>query len=134
MNIKKYLLASLAAYLFIFIFEWGFHGVFLKPTYEATQSLWRNPEDCIYSFMITGQILLPLILGFVFLRNYENKGIMEGARFGFLMGLIFVPHHLIMYAVAPYPLSLTISWIIGGFFEMICIGCILALVYRPVTS
>ena len=130
MNIKRFILASLAVFVFIFIYEWLFHGLLLKDMYTATASLWRPQGQCIFPAMLAGQILFPLIFTFIFTKGYENKGLAEGARYGLLIGLLFVPNHLIFYAVQPLPLNLVAAWIIGGLAEMILAGMILAAVYR----
>ena len=130
MNTKRYLLTSLIVFAFIFIFEWIFHGMFLKDMYMATASLWRPQGQCVWNAMLTAQILFAFVFTFIFTKGYENKGIAEGARYGLLIGLLFVPNHLIFYAVQPLPFNLILAWIIGGLVETILAGIILAAIYR----
>lgn len=134
MNTKRYLIASLAVFAFIFIYEWVFHGMLLKPIYEQTSHLWRPPEECVTWAMLGGQLIFPFILARIFLKGYENKGLAEGARFGLLIGLLFVPGNLIFYAVQPLPLNLVLYWSVGGIIEMTGCGLILAALFRPLPT
>ena len=38
-------MASSSVFLFIFFYEWIFHGVVLKETYLQTANLWRPESD-----------------------------------------------------------------------------------------
>ena len=131
MNIKRFAASAAAVFSFIFVFEWLFHGVLLQATYDRTAYLWRPKAECVFPAMLAGQLLLAVFFSYIFTRGYENKGIAEGTRYGFLIGLLFVPNNLIFYAVQPLPLDLVIKWIIGGMIEMTAAGAVLAAVYRP---
>lgn len=130
MSIKRYVSASIAVFVFIFLYEWVFHGILLKPVYNATQHLWRAQEDCVFWAMLLGQFLFPFIFAYIFTKGYEKKGIAEGIRFGVVIGLLFVPSNLIYYAVQPLPGSLVLAWCFGGIIEMAIAGAILAAVYK----
>lgn len=130
MNVKRYFLASLAVFVFIFIFESVFHGNFLQDFYAQSPDLWRAKEDYQFPFMLLAQVMFPLVFTFIFTKGYENKGVGEGIRFGMLIGLLFVPTNLIFYAVQPLPFALVVLWSIGGLIEMMVAGAIAATVYR----
>ena len=131
MNKTRYLGASLAVFVFIFIYEWAFHGNFLKGMYMQTQHLWRPPNECVWPAMLGGQIFFSFMFTLIFLKGYENKGMGEGLRYGVLIGLLFIPTNLIFYAVQPLPYALVAAWCVGGMLEMILAGMIAATVYRP---
>ena len=42
MNFKRYLLATLAVFIFIFLYEFLLHGHLLLPIYKATANVWRD--------------------------------------------------------------------------------------------
>jgi len=133
MNLSRYILACSVAFLFIFAFEWAFHGYYLQDLYSKTAHLWRTKDEMgkLFPWLVSGQFLTAFFLGIVFIKGYENKGVSEGLRFGLLMGLIFLPARLIQYAVAPYPPELIAIWIIGTFIELAIVGGIFSLVYKP---
>ena len=130
MNTKRYVLASLLVFAFVFIYDSVFHGKLLTNMYMATASLWRPQNECVWSALFLGQFLFAFVFAFLFTKGYENKGLAEGIRYGLLIGLLFVPSHLISYAVEPLPFDLVIAWIIGGVVETILAGMIVAGVYR----
>lgn len=130
MNLRKYVLAVLAVFGFLFVFDWVFHGVFLADFYDQTQHLWRAKEDCVMPMMVFGQILFALMFVLIFTYGYQNKGMIEGVRYGALIGLLLIPNSLISYAVQPLPEALAALWVIGGMVEMIILGAVAASVYR----
>jgi hypothetical protein len=132
MNTKRYVLGSLAVFVFIFVFEWVLHGQILAGLYEQTMEVWRPKEGMAdyMGWMVAGQLLFAFIFGYIFLKGYENKGVGEGFRYGILIGLLFAPAQLIWYAVLPIPLTLAIGWLGGAIIEMALAGVVLAAVYR----
>jgi len=130
LNVKKFAIASLAAFAVVFVFEWLLHGVLLKSTYEATAHLWRKHDEMVCWAMIAGQLMMPFVAAFIFTKGYEGKGIGEGLRFGLLLGLLFVPGSLMMYAVMPIPVTLLAAWAVGGIVEMVLVGCTIAALYK----
>jgi len=133
MKTKRLLPAILVVFLFIFGYEWVFHGVLLKGIYESTPQLWR-PQSTMPQFMpflFAGQFLFSLFLGLIFAKGYENRGIGEGVRFGILMGLLLSTVNLVWYAVQPLPEILVLYWVLGGILEMVIAGILLAAICRP---
>ena len=132
MNAKKFTIAAIAVFIFIFIFELLFHGMYLKSTYEKTASLWR-PEAEMKDYLVwltLGQIIFSIGFVALFTKAFKRGGIVEGIVYGLLLAIIFVGSLLIWYAVAPYPTSLLINWIVGTVIEMILAGVIVALIYQ----
>lgn len=131
-NTKKFIYASLAVFALIFVYDWVVHGMLLQDAYRATANLWR-PEDQMFDYfhwMVGGQALVAIMFCFIFAKGYEGRGIMEGVRYGIYIGLLFNAVHLMMYAVAPYPITLVYSWIGATFGEMILAGVVASLVYK----
>src|SRR5689334_2233514 len=112
MNLSRYVLTSICAFIFIFVFEWIFHGVYLKELYSQTASLWRSPDGMkeYFIWLVAGQLLFAFVLSFIFVKGYENKGKKEGLRFGLLIWLLFLPCLFVQYAVSPYPGELILKW------------------------
>jgi len=70
---------------------------------------------------------------FIFIKGYEDRGILEGVRFGIMMFLITTGMGAAyQYIVYPLPFSLVIQWFIYGFFEFILAGIAASLIYQPV--
>jgi hypothetical protein len=130
MDKKKYVLASLAGFAFMFLFDWILHGNILKGQYESTMHLWRSEADCIFPAMLAGQILSAFVLAFIYIKTYVNKKLIGGVKFGVMIGLLFTSGNLIMYGVAPYPAALPIGWSLGAIVQLMGVGCIFSLIYK----
>jgi len=130
---KRFTVTVLAVFAFIWGFEFLFHGFYMADLYEATKHLWRPEAEMQDRFilLIGGQLLIAVMFCWIFAKGHEGRGIMEGVRYGVYIALLFAGPHLIMHAVAPYPTELTLSWIGGGFVEMILAGMVAASIYRP---
>jgi hypothetical protein len=132
LNKKNFILAMGGVFVFIFFFEWLLHGYLLKDQYQAMANLWRSPEDmkskCLW--FILGYLLIAKYFTFIFARGCETSGAGEGARYGFLMGLIWAGGAFIWYGVMPIPQFLLWSWVVGGLVESILAGIIAGLIYK----
>jgi hypothetical protein len=132
MNVKRYLAASAATFVFIFVFEFLWHGQLLGGLYQATQSLWRPETEMGTYFPLIPlyQALLALVIVFLFTRHYEGKGIGEGVRFGCTIGALLGILSASMYVFMPVPGVLALGWFVGWFLGGLGSGMIASLVYR----
>jgi len=134
MNVKRFILASLAVFVVSQIVGFIIHGLILDSAYQATASLWR-PEAEMNSMMWimwVGGLIYSLFFTCIFTKGYEGKGIGEGLRYGFLMGcLISVPMSFSMYVTQPFPFGLAVSWLVCGIISMMIQGIVVAAVYKP---
>ncbi len=134
MNTSRYVIGSLVVFVYIFIFEFLFHGMLLTPLYMQAEQLMR-PEPEFFGYfhwIVIGELILAFFFCLIFTKGYEGKGIGEGVRFGLLVGIGFgVSSALITYAVHPFPGKLVLAWVIGYPVEMILAGVIIAAIYKP---
>jgi hypothetical protein len=76
-----------------------------------------------------------LLFSYIFVKGYENKGLMEGVRYGLVIALAFgVSSSLIQYVVMQWPGSVIVTWIAGYLIEMAIAGVILAALYKPASA
>ena len=129
MNMKRFMLAFVATFIFVFLFEWLWHGVLMTPVYEATEEVWRPPAESSMAFLTLSQLLYSLLIAYIFTRNYQANGIAEGLRFGLLMGLLVGSIQLGTYSYLPIPLSITLLWVLAEVLKGIGAGVILSLTY-----
>ena len=81
-------------------------------------------------------VLYATIFSYLFVRGWENRGMMEGARFGAIIGIFFwVPLSFFEYLSYPVPEALAVQWALGGICINISMGVAAARMYRqPVGS
>lgn len=134
MNVQRYLIGSIAVFVFFLVVEFIFHGVILTGCYEGH-------IDCIRQGYISSAYIIPLLVGYlilafgfclIFTKGYENKGIAEGIRYGLYVAIAFIVSGiLIAYAICPLSLWLAVIWIVGYLIIMILAGIIMAAIYKP---
>lgn len=132
MNIKRWLISAVAAFVFVFLFEWLIHGILLMEMYQSTQQIWRpmNAGSIYHAAMIGSQIAFALMTSFLFTRHYENRGVREGVRFGFWIGSILAAVELGSFCYLPIPFSLTFIWMVTVLLKGIGTGTVVALIYK----
>ncbi|OHD64070.1 MAG: hypothetical protein A2176_08640 [Spirochaetes bacterium RBG_13_51_14] len=78
---------------------------------------------------------LSILFTYIFTKGYENRGIMEGVRYGLIIGLLMDGIGSFgQYMVYPIPLTLALQWFVYGVIRFIILGIIVSLIYRPKTG
>jgi hypothetical protein len=129
---KKVLIGAVAVFVALSIFEFVIHGVLLTSSYEATKDLWRSLDEMnarMWMFYVI-YAFIGLTLSYIFSKGYEGKGLVEGIRFGFFVGLLMnIPRAYGSFVVMDIPYSLALSWFLYGMVEYLILGAILAMVF-----
>lgn len=135
MNIKRFVLAVLAVFVTLQVTDFLVHSVILGSTYESLEGVWRSDMMSKMWVMTLASLFLSHMFVFIFAKGYEGKGIIEGVRFGLIIGLLMtVVGMLSQYAVYPIPFSLTIKWIVFGLLQFVIAGIVASLIYKPTSN
>jgi hypothetical protein len=133
---KKLWITFVVVFIVYFILDWLVNGVLLHSTYmteevakimrsdaEITSNMWIFVIcDLFYTFFFT----------LIFSKGFENKGWMEGVRFGFYVALmVSLPMAYGTYGSMMIPYSLALQWFLYGLVMNIVIGIVAALLYKP---
>ena len=133
MNVKRFVTASLAVFLLGQILNFLIHGVILTPAYQATQSIWRSPADMqgnMWIMWVTGLVSSVLFV-FIFVKGYEGRGVKEGLRYGFLVGVfVSLPAAYNLFAILPIPKQMALQWFLLGTISWMFMGAMAAIIYR----
>ena len=130
MNMKKYIIAVLGVFAFIFAFDFIVHGKLLADAYMQTAQLWRPTGTTLMEYMLLGQLAIAAAFVYLFTKNYENIGIEEGVRFGTYVGLLLAATQIGTHSYMPIPMSLMVSWVIGSLVMSIGCGVVASLLYK----
>jgi hypothetical protein len=135
MNIKRFFLAVLAVLAAIMVTNIIIHSFILMDTYTSLKQIWRpDMMDLMWIMYITDAILSFLFV-YIFVKGYENRGVLEGIRYGLIMGLLLDGLGAFgQFMVYPIPLSLAAQWFFYGMVRFVILGVIVALIYRPRTQ
>ncbi len=98
----------------------------MRPEAEGQANLWIHfVTAAIASFFFT----------LIFSKGYEGKGIGEGVRFGFYVGMLMsIPMAYDTYAEMPIPYSLALQWFIYGVVQYVILGIVVAMVFGKSTA
>lgn len=135
MNVKRYLLSVLAVFIAMIVLNFIIHSIILMGTYTTLKELWRpDMMDYMWIMYIT-ELILSFLFVYIFTKGYENKGIIEGIRYGLIMGVMIDGiGAFAQYMVYPLPINLAVQWSIYGILRFILLGVVAALIYRPKTE
>ncbi len=135
MNVKRFIIASLAVFAGFEIIDTIVHVGILSKTYQSLNNVWRPDMMSKMWIMHLGSIILAFLFTYIFIRGYENKGIAEGVRYGIIIGLFSnIPYGFYSYAMYPIPFSLCLQWFAYGMIEFIICGLIAAAIYKPIKT
>jgi hypothetical protein len=133
---KKFILAFILVFIVLEITGYIVHGVLLADTYtsEGVKGIFRAEEEMWGNMWLIWlmDLVWSYFFVFFFAKGYENKGLMEGVRFGIYIGLFYMLVFAYQaYAVHPIPYSLALQWFIYGLIQCVLVGIVAALVYKP---
>jgi hypothetical protein len=130
---KRFILAFVAAYIFIFLWGWLLNGVVLKDVYSQTPNLWRPQSEMmsLFHWIIIGQALLVFAFVMIYASGFAGGGVRAGIQLGILLEIAAIGMRLAIYAVQPFPGKLILYGSVSGLIEMIIVGAIVGAIYKP---
>ena len=133
---KRFILAFIAAYIFLFVWGWLFNGVLLKDVYAETPNLWRSQSEMtgLFHWIIIGQALIVFSFVMIYASGFAGGGIIAGIRLGLLLEIAAIGMRLGFYAVQPIPGKLIVYGSIGGLIEMVIVGAMVGAIYKPASG
>lgn len=127
---KKVWLGFFAVFVTFEILELIVYGLILGSTFNSL-TVWRSDMSSKMWIIHLVMLIGSFFFAFVFSKGYENKGIMEGVRYGLYIGIwMSVGMAYGTYAMIAIPYSLALQWFIYGVIEYVIGGIVLALVFR----
>lgn len=132
MNFKRFLGAAIAAFIFVFIFDWIVHGILLVDWYHETPQVWRQAQDMAANMSLAMLIQLVLIawITFAFTQFYPEGGIRNGLFYGLFIGVFAGILMSEWYLWLPVASNLAWSWLTSGIAKGVGIGLVLGAIYR----
>ena len=117
MNTNKYVISSLAASVFFFLYGWVIYDLlFADYVASISPSAFAIPpgqENLLYIGL--GCLLQGFILTYIFISGLENKGLMEGVRFGLMIALFMFGVYLIWAGTSPLSLRAGLTYAMFDF-------------------
>ena len=129
---KRFIIAFLAAYIFLFVWGWLLNGVLLKDVYAQTAHLWRSESEMrsLFHWIILGQALVVFSFVMIYATGFAGGGVIAGIRLGLLLEIAAIGMRLGFYAGQPIPRKLILYGSISG-IEMVIVGAMVGAIYKP---
>ena len=139
MNTKRFIITFIVVYVFLEITNFLVHAVILGPTYasDAISYLFRTQEEMMSKMwiMYVMDLIWAFFFVFLFVKGYENKGILEGLRFGLYIGIFYVMvQSYNTYVIYPLPYLLAFQSFVYGLIQVLILGLVTSLIYKPKES
>lgn len=133
MNVKRWVMASVAVAVVIAVLEMIIHGVLLQSTYQQTAAIWRPNMESMMPLMWLGYAIFAPFFVWIYAKGLETgkSALGQGVRFGLAFGVgLSAMSALIWYVVLPIPAALAWAWFAAGVVVYLATGVAVALVYR----
>ncbi len=132
MNVKRFLAGGFAIFVIFQILDFIIHNLILVNVYMSMTNIWRPDMMSLMWIMYLSSFIFSFLMMFVFIKGYEERGLMEGVRFGIIICLMTNGIGVFyQYSVYPLPLSLVLQWFGYGLVEFIIAGITASAIYRP---
>ncbi len=135
-NIKRFVL-SFVVILFLYKVSANFiehvimdNAYFVVEVSDHFRTL-KEMQDKNWIVLIT-DVVWTFLFTYIFVKGYEDKGVMEGMRFGFIIGM-FYPFVMAYraFVLFPIPYSIPFQWFFYGLIQCVILGFVASLLYKP---
>lgn len=133
MNIKRFLLAIVALFVYVYTFEFYVHGMLLANIYNETPNIWRSVDQMMahMPFNIVIMALITIWVTFIFTRLFKDGGWKNGLCFGLYFGVLSGLQAAGAYYYLPITATLAGCWFLAYVAESLIGGMLIGLIYRP---
>ena len=134
MKNKTFWIGFVAVYVVMMAIGYLIHEVMLADTYEALAAIFRPKEqmDSMMWIMILSGTAVIFLFCYIFTKGCEGKGVVEGVRYGALMGLFLgFPTSVDAYVIYPLTQELAVIWFVSSVVGMMIGGAVFAAIYKP---
>lgn len=132
MNTNRFLLASVSAAIFLFIYGWVVYALLLADYVAriSPEGMMLPPGNENIGYIALGCLIQGIGLCLIFIKGQEGRGPMEGVRFGLLLGVFLFGIYLVMAGVSPYTFRASLTFAIIDTIMYMGAGLVIALLYK----
>ena len=133
MKNKTFWIGLVAIFIVMQVIGYAVHEVMMADTYAALADIFRPREEMdsmMWMMFLSGAVLLFLFC-YIFTKGYESKGVMEGVRYGALMGVFLALVNVDQHVIYPLPASVAAIWFVSVVVSMTIAGAVFAAIYKP---
>jgi hypothetical protein len=135
MDWKKFFIAFVAAFGFLFLFGFLWYGMLMHGAHQEVPTLLRTKPD--FPWLILGHMVMAFFFTMLCARFVPSGGAGACAKLGILVALIYAGADLITFAVQPLTTKILCGWIVGDLVQFTIAGAVIGAIYKsssPTTS
>lgn len=132
MNTKRFLIATLVLFVFMFLYQYLLNTALLLGSHESPSDLMRDFSGMKtrMPMVVFIQLLFAAWMAFAFAQTFKDGGIQNGLLFGIFLGGLVGLINASWFLWLPVPASFSERLLATGFGECLGGGLILGLIYR----
>lgn len=130
MNMKRFLIATLGAFVFVFLYEFIAHGFLMMGLYEQTAEVWRPQDESNMQVLLASQLLFAAAVAFFYPIVGLDAECKKAIPFGVGLGLVMAMPQIGTYAYLPVPITISLSWALISFVEALVASYIVSRIYN----
>lgn len=133
MNTKKFLLATAAAFVALFVINSIWFGFLFKDWFMENMKTASDENIPMHAF---AEVCYALLLAWIYPLGYKSGSNMsQGIKFGVLMGLVYsLPHSLHQHATMGGSWEIVCFFVANGILVSVAAGIAIAMVYGAKSS
>ena len=128
MDWKKFFIAFVAAFGFLFLFGFVWYGMLMHGAHQEVPTLLRAKPD--FPWLILGHIVMAFFFTMLCVRFVPAGGPSGCAMLGIVVALIYAGADLITFAVQPLTTKILCGWIMGDLIQFAIAGAIIGAIYK----
>ena len=132
MNHKRGFLAFIVAFVFIFFFGFVWHGLMMKPMYNATSNLWRT--EPVMPILILGHAVLAFAFTGLYVSKVGKNSAAVGFGYGIVLGILACGINIIRFAVEPLTTNILLMWFAADLICFAIMGALVGAIYKPLSA
>ena len=138
MKNKTFWIGYAAVFVLLQVIGYLVHEVAMGDTYESLAAVFRPEEqmnEMMWIMMLSGVVVLFLFCYIFTKGREEGGGIMEGVRYGALMGVFLgLPTSVDAYVLYPLTQYVAAVWLVTTIVSFMIAGAVFAAIYKPSDS
>lgn len=130
MDMKRFIIAGIGAFVFVFLYEFLVHGFLMMSQYEQTATVWRPQEESNMTIMLLSQFLFGISVAFFYPIVGLDTECKKAIPFGIGLGLVMAMPQIATYSYLPIPLTISLLWAVIAFVKALGSSYIVSKVYN----
>jgi len=132
MNWKKFFIAFVAAFGFLFLFGFLWYAILMHGARQEVPALFRSESEFKEHFLwlVLGHIVMAFFLALLCVRFVPAGGAGRCALLGLLVALVYEGPHLITFAVQPLTTKILCGWMVGSLIQFVVACWIIGTIYK----